>query len=201
MARGTEKNEDMRESRIKQIRSVALQLFSTQGLFATKIQDIAKAANMSQGLIYHYYESKEAIYVELINDALDKMNEAVLGLRQLDMPADEKIKLAIKELLYTIETSDDFSETCRLIAQATNTNAIPDNEKSIINTKRNLPYTEIAMIMEEGQKDGKIFMEDPLELSVAFWTAINGIAIYNATNKDKPVIPPSETISRMFIKE
>lgn len=201
MARGTEKNGNMRETRVKQIRSEALRLFSTQGLFATKIQDIAKSVNMSQGLIYHYYKSKEDIFIELINDALDKMNEAVLELSRLSIPADEKIKAAIKELLNTIETSDDFSQTCRLIAQAANTNVIPNDAQLIVNIKRNLPYTEIAKIMEEGQKDGKIFMGNTLELSVAFWTAINGIAIYKATNKDNAIVPAPETIIRMFIKE
>jgi AcrR family transcriptional regulator len=58
----------------------ALNQFSRKGLSATRIQDIATEAGISQGLLYRYYKSKNEIYVDLIEVALDKMNEAVEGL-------------------------------------------------------------------------------------------------------------------------
>jgi len=76
MARSQQQNEKMRNERREQIMQAALQLFTTKGLFATKVKDIAEKVGMAQGLIYHYFDSKEEIYEELISNALDKMNEA-----------------------------------------------------------------------------------------------------------------------------
>jgi len=66
----------MREERRTQILEHALILFATKGLAATKISDIAEASGIAQGLLYHYFPSKEAIYVELIRKAFDGMSEA-----------------------------------------------------------------------------------------------------------------------------
>ncbi|HED23588.1 MAG TPA: TetR/AcrR family transcriptional regulator, partial [Firmicutes bacterium] len=76
MTRSRKQNEKMRRERKKQIMQVALHQFTAKGLFATKVKDIAEEAGIAQGLIYHYFESKEEIFIELIKEALDKMNEA-----------------------------------------------------------------------------------------------------------------------------
>lgn len=200
MARTKNQNDEMREVRLKQIRKEALRQFSINGLSATRIKDIADGINMSQGLMYHYYQSKEEIFVELINDALDKMNQATISLKMMSLQPAEKIKFAIEKLLTTISESDDFNQTCRLIAQATNTNAIPNEAKRILEEKRKIPYIEIAKIMKEGQTLGTILEGDPMELAIAFWTSINGIAIYNATNDKQVPIPNHKILERMFIK-
>lgn len=200
MARNQEQNEKMREERKAQIRSEALQQFASKGLFATKIKEIAEGAGIAQGLIYHYYKSKEEIYVELISNALDKMNEAVEQLQEMAMPAHEKIQAVIRQILYTIESSKDFNQTCRLIAQATNSTAIPEDAKRIIEAKRDYPYQEIAKIMNEGQREGTIITADPNELAMIFWTSLNGLAIYKATRPDCPPMPDAQILINMFLK-
>lgn len=136
MARNQKQNERMREEPKQQILSGALHLFATRGLFATKIKDIAKEVGMAQGLVYHYFDSKDEIYVELVKNALEKLNEAVFMLKEMPQPPHEKIKMAIAQLLKTIESSDYFSQTCRLIAHATNSTAIPEEARKLIEEKR-----------------------------------------------------------------
>ncbi len=200
MARNKEQNEKMREERKQQIRSGALRQFATKGLFATKIKDIADAVGMAQGLVYHYYKSKDEIYVELIKNALNKMNEAVISLKEMSLPPHEKIRLAIEQLLKTIDTSDDFIQTCRLIAHATSSTAIPEEAKKLIQEKRDLPYQEVAKIMAQGQEEGTIIEADPNELAIVFWTSINGLAIYKATRQDSTAIPDARILINMFME-
>lgn len=201
MARNQEQNAKMRGEKKEQILAGALHEFSTKGLFATKIKDIAESVGMAQGLIYHYYKSKEEIYEELIKNALDKMNSAVFMLKEMPLRPHEKIKTAIEKLLQTIETSDDFTQTCRLIAQATNSTAIPENAKKLIEEKRDIPYQEIAKIMAEGQKEGTIVRADPKDLAMIFWTSINGLAIYKATRQEGIAMPNPDILINMFLKE
>ena len=69
MGRGAKFNERVKEERRQRILETAVKLFAVNGLAATKISRIASDSGMSQGLMYHYYRSKEEIYVALIRHA------------------------------------------------------------------------------------------------------------------------------------
>jgi AcrR family transcriptional regulator len=49
-----------------QIEAAALELFTSQGFHGTNMRDIAEKAGVSQGAIYTYYPSKEAIFQGLV---------------------------------------------------------------------------------------------------------------------------------------
>lgn len=200
MARNPETNENMREIRLERIRNAALELFASKGLSATKIQDIAKHSGMSQGLIYHYYASKEDIFVELMESSLDRIIDAVTHLKAMPLSASEKIKFAIDNLIQLIAEDDRFSFRSHLIQQGAFMEIIDDNAKDAINRKREIPYLEIEAIMAEGQRDGTIISGDAKELSILFWININGIALAKATHLDYFKIPRAETFYRLFFK-
>ncbi len=193
-------NERMREERMEQIRQEALRQFATKGLFATKIKDIADALGIAQGLIYHYYQSKEDIYVELIGNALDKMNSGVSMLQAMDLRPHEKIRAAIEQFFYTIETSEDYIQTSRLIAQAANSVAIPEEARALIEEKRDMPYQAMAKIMVEGQREGTIIDGDPNELAIMFWASVSGLAVYKATRTNVQKIPDAQLLIRLSLK-
>jgi len=200
MARTEEQNEQIREARKEKIRNEALHQFSKKGLCATRIQDIAEGAGMSQGLLYHYYPSKEAIYLDMICDALDKTNQAAAFVRDMDGSAREKILFSLKELFKTIEKSDRFRQTCRLIAQATNSSELPEEAQDIILEKRKIPYRIMAEIFRQGQEEGSVVAGDPDELAALYWAAVNGLSIYCATWKDVPSVPDYRLLAAMFLK-
>jgi TetR/AcrR family transcriptional regulator, acrAB operon repressor len=61
-------NQEERSQRSRtQILNAALKLFSHQGYRATSIRDIAEAAGVSTGNVYHHFADKEAMFHELLN--------------------------------------------------------------------------------------------------------------------------------------
>lgn len=52
---------------------VATKLFSEQGYEKTSINDICNKANVSKGLIYHHFKSKEFIITEIYSSATKEM--------------------------------------------------------------------------------------------------------------------------------
>lgn len=56
------KRDQLREERRKQILEAALTVFSQKGYHATNVSDVAALAGVSQGTIYWYFESKEALF-------------------------------------------------------------------------------------------------------------------------------------------
>jgi len=201
MARTEEQNEQIRDARKEKIRIEALHQFSKKGLCATRIQDIAQGAGMSQGLLYHYYPSKDAIYLDMINDALEKTNQAAISVRDMEVSAKEKILFSLQELFKTIEQSDRFRQTCRLIAQATNSAELPEDAQDLIIKKREVPYRIMAEVFQQGQKEGSVVEGDPDQLATLYWTSVNGLSIYYATLKEIDSIPDYKLLAVMFLKD
>src|SRR5437016_735245 len=68
-------NQEERSERSKtQILDAALKLFSHHGYGATSVRDIAEAAGVSKGNVYHHFEDKEAIFRELLDDYFGAMS-------------------------------------------------------------------------------------------------------------------------------
>jgi AcrR family transcriptional regulator len=86
----------------------SLKLFSTKGYLNTSISDILQAADTSKGGFYNHYESKEALFFEVLTIAQKIWREKVLyGLDEIDSP-----KGKIKKILENYRDKylkDDFN--------------------------------------------------------------------------------------------
>lgn len=74
MARDT--REDAR-SRRDEICAIAAQLFARKGYRDTSIRDIGQEAGVLGGSLYHHIKSKDALFAELHNAALDAAQERI----------------------------------------------------------------------------------------------------------------------------
>lgn len=66
-------NEIIRQQKKEHIMNTALELFSDKGYHATSISDIAKRAEISKGLLYNYFESKDKLLESIISDGFNKI--------------------------------------------------------------------------------------------------------------------------------
>ncbi len=72
-----EQFEEIRENRKELIRAKALNLFATEGYYITTISKIAREANISKGLIYNYYDSKEQLLKDIIITGMNKIEALI----------------------------------------------------------------------------------------------------------------------------
>jgi AcrR family transcriptional regulator len=64
------------ETRTK-IMAAAVKLFSTRGFSAAAVDDICKAAGISKGAFYHHFESKQALFLALLDSWLQAVDNAI----------------------------------------------------------------------------------------------------------------------------
>lgn len=69
------------DARRSQIRSAAAACFRAHGFHGTSIAQISKAAGMSAGHIYHYFENKEAIIADIVEQDLERLLALTAELR------------------------------------------------------------------------------------------------------------------------
>ena len=62
---------DEGSGRRRQILEIAAQLFARKGYRGTSMRDIGEQAGVLDGSLYHHIKSKDALFVELHNGALD----------------------------------------------------------------------------------------------------------------------------------
>lgn len=75
MPRTPEQYEKIRNKKKKVILDAALELFANKGYALTSISQIAEKANISKGLMYNYFESKEELLKTIIINLIDELVE------------------------------------------------------------------------------------------------------------------------------
>ncbi len=65
------------DRRRQQLLDVSLKLFAERGFNATTMDDIAEAAGVTKPLLYQHFESKRALYLELLDSVSHTMLEAI----------------------------------------------------------------------------------------------------------------------------
>ena len=198
MPRTSEANEKIKQERRDNILTGALELFVRNGLAGTKIGDIAKKVNMSNGLVYHYFSSKEEIFIELIRDALERMGKACDFLEASPLAPHGKIRFAMKELTRLIRSDPHACLYHVLVTQAAACDNIPEPAREIVDKKRRRPYEAIAGIISQGQNLGTIRQGNPADLAFFFWNTVNGLAIHQAMYGSSAQSPELEPVFHMF---
>ncbi|MHB1664163.1 MAG: TetR/AcrR family transcriptional regulator [bacterium] len=91
-------NEERSALTREEILKKAMKLFVSKGYHNTSIRDIAKESKMSTGAIYHHFESKEEIAVELF----DKTVLFLSNLFNKIINSEDTTKNKIKELVFNL---------------------------------------------------------------------------------------------------
>jgi AcrR family transcriptional regulator len=80
------------------ILDATLQLVTEQGLYDTPMSQVAKKAKVAAGTIYHYFENKEQLILELYHHAKEKMGEALVREHRLDSTYQERFAMYWRDL-------------------------------------------------------------------------------------------------------
>jgi len=173
---------EQKEQRRALILQSALDLFIRKGYGETKVADIAKAANMSIGLLFHYFDSKEKLYEELIRIGCERL--------QMDFSITSESPLAIftevaEDLFEMIRTNPSAAKMFVLMESAQHLDSLSEDLKEMLMEADKLIKKSIPLI-ENGQLLGEIKQGNAEALAVAFWCSIQGIAQYIALHPETP---------------
>lgn len=173
--------DEQREKRRQEILETALDLFIRKGYAATKISDIAQSVGMSVGLLFHYFESKEKLYENLIQYGVSGPMRTMV---QTDKEPLTFFEDTAKQIIHNIHTQPFIAKMFVLMNQAFYNEAASQNVKNLL---RDFDiYTPTSLLMKKGQVNGTIREGNPTALAIAYWCAIQGIAEHAALNPDLP---------------
>lgn len=176
--------------------SAALKLFATRGFAATKISDIVERAQISHGLVYHYFGSKEDIFYELLKRAVQTSSDSVLTVEIQSIHPIDKVRQIARYILGAIENYEDTAYYFLIVAHASiMENMNEEYEKLLYDSNRTLK--SMARIVKAGQDARQILMGDPMEITVSFFAAIQGLAIYKLALDDFKMPDPDILVNML----
>lgn len=103
----TKRAEQSREQRRGQILERALEVFAEQGYHGASISDVVKAAGVARGTFYLYFDSKEAIFLDLLDELLATLRASVGGMdvKPGAAPMEDQLHGIVVRILKTTESN------------------------------------------------------------------------------------------------
>ena len=92
----------------------AAQVFCQKGYNGASMADIAKSVGLQKATLYHHFGSKQEILAELLDRAMALISQNMAQVLQMEVPPDEKIKLAMQSYLKVLCEQSDLSSVLLL---------------------------------------------------------------------------------------
>lgn len=181
---------EQKEERRKAILMAALTLFVEKGYYDTKIADIASAVPMSVGLMFHYFESKEELLLEVVKMGAE-------GTKSVSRSATPEMMSKITPDLYLTGFLKQMFEYAKsepwvfymfvLMGQVRRA-GMPEDARKIALSVDTVDFT--AALISKGQKDGIFHKGDAKLMSRCFWASVQGIMEEMAMDKSMAAPDP-----------
>lgn len=136
--------EEIRELSKVNILDAALKLFSSNGYFNTSTRQIAKQAQISNGLLYNYFKSKEELLVEIVDKSFKILDNTIVS--KEDLSADYQIKQTIERFFSLIESKQKL---IRMMAQMGLQVGKFDFINQMISKKYKIEITKIKSLLKQ----------------------------------------------------
>lgn len=176
---------EQKEARRIQIIQATLDLFVERGYYGTKTSQISRRAGISEGLLFHYFPTKETLLEELVN----------IGLEGMRMPMQIKAQNGLDffcqftKMLFVHVKSDPFiAKMFVFMGHVVWAEDIPEKLRKLATSVDIIAYSQ--RWVEMGQRDGSIRAGNVMALSNMYWCAIHGIMEQYSRRPEIPLPEP-----------
>ena len=188
-------NQHIKDARREALLLAARGVFARKGLAATRIGDIAAEAGVSQGLVYHYFSTKEALFAEIVEGALRETARLTAAAAQQSGSAWQRLEYLCGQMLDGVR---DEPEYVLVILQAFTSDAAPEQARKAIADYGQRTFGDIVGLIAQGQVEGSMASGNPVDLAIAFKACIQGLALARLHGNRDAAPPPRETILRLL---
>lgn len=162
-----------KSGRRAELLDIAAQLFASRGVRATTVRDIADAAGILSGSLYHHFDSKESMVDEILRGFLDDL----FGRYREIVASGSDSRATLEALITASYESIDKSHAAVAIYQD-EAKRLVENERFSYISERNTEFRDLWVgVIERGIADGTFRPDVDVELVFRFlrdtvWVAV-----------------------------
>jgi len=189
-----EKQHQIHNERREQILGASVKVFSRRGVIGTKMSMIAEEAGISHGLLYHYFKSKDELFITLVERAMEQSRSTMMYVYQLPGSPIKKLKTLTEVIL-----QEGDSAYFMLIHQARTSDGVPERANELIKQYPIKTYVDqLLPLFEEGQQVGEIVAGDPRKLISCYLSIISGLMLLGAQENGDFYKPDVDILLRII---
>ncbi len=172
-------SDEYKEKKRKEILESAFEAFGEKGFQISTIDDIVSISGMSKGAIYNYFESKEDIYLQLMNMRTDQ------DFAKIDKQF-EGMKTATEKLTYLFsvytkaQSNPKWQNSIRVHIEFWITSSRQEELQKLMIDRYNQKYLSyLENVLQDGINRGEFHENcDPRLVASLFWGIIDGVCLH-----------------------
>jgi len=170
--RGEEQNRRMRSEAIEKITAAALEAFAEYGYHGVTMLKIMQMSGLSKGLIYHYFSSKEDVFLHLVKSSIELSNEAWEDAAGHEGTAWEKIKRLTENMCRVSFAEGNLNYLMIMLQAMTQAKGIPGLPELL--AEQGARFDLLIPLIREAQQDGDVVSGNPEILYCSYYALFQG---------------------------
>jgi len=154
--------------------TAARTLFAARGVRRATIEEIAEAADVSVGAVYFHFQSKEGLYLALVDQALEVNTEAMAAVDRALPPLDRVLAAGHAYMRFALEYPEHFQMVALRVLD-------PQADPALVEIEDRVAARVEALVgiveqdLIEAMADGSVREVPPREVMRFLWGAWNGV--------------------------
>jgi AcrR family transcriptional regulator len=181
------RREREKRERRKSILNAALQLFVERGFRNTKMEMVAEKAEISKGLLYFYFHSKEELLSEIIRENFQELLEFLSNLKRDKSSPEEKLLKFIEGELTFYSKKRDLSKFLFSLLSSYELKDLKEKYREVFLEMHNKEKAVLREILAEGIEKGVFEKSDLEELMYFISGPLHGLILF----KESPIKNPN----------
>lgn len=165
-----DQNGDAWEARRAEIVEEAARLFDEDGYAQTNMYAIAEAADLQKASLYHYFQSKTDLLVQIHNDYIQALFDKLESVPRGEVPSDERLRAVVYHIVEFMKTRRHF---VRIFFEYSR--EIPPGPRRKILSRRKAYRETVIEIVSDGIAEGLFREVDPYYATMAIFGMTNWV--------------------------
>ena len=202
MPKTKEQLEILRNQRKQDIIQAATLIFAFVSYHEITVDRITKAARCSHGLFYHYFDSIDDLYDQVMQNAINMLDDEVFAKKYENRSAREVLETATQFYCDLLNSDDDVRIACMylLLNNRLRIQLVPELKK--YETKSIYATDKLTRVIIAGQKEGVFYEGNASDMSRCLVSLINGLTFSRLyLGKNSFISPDKSIILKLIIKE
>nr|WP_238362843.1 TetR/AcrR family transcriptional regulator [Actinopolymorpha pittospori] len=178
------------------VQTAAVRVFARRGYAASSIRDIAAEAGVSVGTIYRHYPTKEALYANLLDQALTGLVALAEELSGPGRPV-ELIRDFTTRYLSDLTADDGAAEFVVVINQGLTARVQAGEADRAFGAHRSM-WRAFEDLIRRGQEVGELGDGDPAQLTTCYFATLGGLTSIRVALGPEFTAPDVDVLLRLL---
>ncbi|MEV0649615.1 TetR/AcrR family transcriptional regulator [Phytomonospora sp. NPDC050363] len=196
VVRTPEQNAALRAATRDAILTAAVRVFARRGFAASTMRDIADETGLSTGSIYRHYASKEALYAELLDQAVAGLTALAADLAGPGRPV-ELVGAFTARFLSGVLADDGAAEFVVVLNHGATTDTPPGTVERLLTAQRSM-WRSFENLVRRGQEAGEFGGGDPAQLTACFFATLGGLTSMRLALRAELAVPDIDIVLRVL---